>query len=329
LEGGREMKRTVVVLILVCIGIVLGYAPLSAKEKYPARGINMLIPWPPGGMTDISGRIFANELSKNLNVAISPVNKPGAAGTVCLTAAYNAKKNGYTTMFASLGAFIGAAKLGVPFDPVKVFIPIALANYSSYGIFVRSDSPFKTYDDLMAKAKTKPEAVSMGCSVGGDAHFNLEIFQKATGVKFNFVPFGGGGKSTPAVLGGHVEAAMTLLPSLIPYVQAGKLRILAQIAEKRNKNIPDVPTLRERGFTETFIEKNWNGLFVPAGVPDYVIKSLASASEKAMQSQDLIDKMEKTGNTVEYMGHEEFWERIKTDYKLVQDLVEKLGLKKK
>ena len=324
------MRKTAIISLVVCFSAVLLSTAVFSMDEYPKREIDMVIPWSPGGMTDISGRIFVQELTKVLKVPVTPMNRAGAGGTIGPAHVHNSRKDGYTLLFASLGNVIGANKVeNVPYDPVKDFVAITMVCYSTYGIFVRPDSPYKELEDLIGQVKKQPESVSMAVTVGGDAHFNIDILQKSADINFNIVPYGGGGKSAPAVMGGHVDAGMTLLPSLIHLVKAGKLKILAQTGDQRSKYLPDVPTLKEKGFTQPFIDKNWNGLFAPAGVPHYVVDTLAAASKEAMKSEKMLKRLDETGNAVQYMGPEEFQKTVESDNRIIRELVEKLGLKKK
>jgi tripartite-type tricarboxylate transporter receptor subunit TctC len=324
------MRRNAIVVLSLCLGFVLISGAVHGQGTYPERNIEVVIPWNPGGVSDVTGRIFINELSKILNVSIIPVNKPGAGGTLGVAFSHNAKKDGYTLLYGSVGHLMGAASLEkVPFDPLNDFIPIAMICNANYSLFVKGDSPFKTYEDLRDKAKKNPKALSIGCVLNGDVHLNIEILQKAAGIEFNIVPFKGGAETATAVIGGHLDSGLTITTNPLSYAKAGTLRILAQTGDRRMKYLPDVPTFKEKGLTQTFLDKNWNGLFAPAGVARQMVDRLVQASEKALQSKELVDNMDKVAYAVDYMGGPEFQRKVETDYRLIENFVTQLGLKGK
>lgn len=332
IEGGgcKEMKTFILSYLLIILVLLSISAPLYAQGKYPEREIEMVIPWNPGGASDITGRIFIDELGKILKVPVIPVNKPGAGGTLGVTYAHKAKKDGYTILFGSVGHLMGAASVeNVIFDPINDFVPIAMICGSNYSVFIKGDSPIKTLEDLIGRAKKSPKSVSIGCALKSDVHLNIVIFQKAAGVEFNIVPFKGGAEATTALVGGHVEAGLNITSNFLQFIKSGDVRILAQIGDRRSKYLPDVPTFKEKGLSQAFIDKNWNGLFVPAGVPKPIMDILAAASEKAVQSTELINRMDKVAYSVEYLGATEFRKKVENDYKLIEAFVKELGLKGK
>lgn len=325
------MTRRFALALLACfIALSCVASDLRAQARYPERGIELIITWAPGGYTDITGRIFAIELARALGVPVTPVNKPGASGTIGAAYVHNAKKDGYTVLYGSTGNEIGSILIdNVPYNFTKDFVPLTVVAATPYGIFVKADSPIRTLRELLDRARKAPKSVAMGAATRGDAHFNLLILQKAAGVEFNFVPFRGGGESVPAVLGGHVDAATTGYASLVPSIKADSLRVLAVTGKSRVKEAPEAPTLREEGFGQTFIDYGWNGVFVPTGVPQHVIDTLRAASEKAIQSRELVANIEKTGNAVQYMTTAEFQKMVRAESDVIEALARDLRIKDK
>lgn len=322
------LKRVIIFAILMSLGLMIESTLSYAQEKYPSRGIELAIPWPPGGSTDIAGRIFANELNKVLRVPITPVNKPGASGTIGATYVYKAKKDGYTLFSGSLGWLLGSITLGgIPYDPLKDFIPITNISTTPHGIFVNKDSPIKTLEDLLDKAKKNPKSIPCGTAgISSDGHFNIEIFQKAAGIEIKHVPFKGVGEVPPALLGGHIEIGIGVASAWLPFVKSGDVRALVITGTSRMKDLPSIATFHERGYKQTFFN-NWVGLFAPVGVPPSVVDTLAQASEKVIKSKEFIDSIEKTGSVVEYVTSAEYLKALEEERKVADTIAKELGLK--
>lgn len=320
-------KWTLAVLVLLTF-LLAGTAPLPA-QGYPNRGIELIIPWPPGGATDITGRIYANELSKILKVNVTSVNKTGASGTVGATYVHQSKKEGYTLLCGSLGWLLASITFkDVIYDPQKNFIPITKVAEGPHWIVVKNDSPIKTLEQLIETAKKNPKTLSLGTSgTSSDGHFNIEILQKAAGMQIKHVPFKGGSDLPPAILGGHIDAAIGIASSWLSFVKAGSIRVLAATGNVRMKALPDVLTLKEMGFKENFLV-NWGGIFAPTGVPGNVISTLAQASEKIVKDKTYIESIEKTGSVVEFMTPEDFTKMIASDRIITGRIADELGLKK-
>lgn len=305
----------------------MGLAPLQAQEKYPSRAIDLVIPYPPGGPSDIGGRVFAESLKRVLKVPITIINKAGGSGMVGSVSVLNARKDGYTLLSGGGAWLISSLVLkDVPFkDPLKDFIPISLIGTTPHGLFVKDESPFKTLEDLIDKAKKNPKTFSFGTSASGDGRFNFEIFASAAGLEFKFVPYNGTAEAIAAMLGGHIDIAVGSMAAIIPFLKARKARVLAINVPTRMKDFPDIPTFKEKGITQTFIP-NWQGLLAPAGVPESVINVLISASDEALKSKDLIDQLAKVDFTVERIGNVEFRNMLENHKKAIKTVVQQLGL---
>jgi tripartite-type tricarboxylate transporter receptor subunit TctC len=264
-------------------------------------------------------------------VPIVAINKTGGSGTIGTTYVSRAKKDGYTLLMGTPPPMVVAPFiLEVPYDPVKDFIPIAYVSMSPGTIFVRSDSPFKTLENLIDMVKKNPKSISCGTAgVATEMFVNLHIFQKAAGIEFNIVSFKGGVETPIAVLGGHLDCGIAVLTNVLPYLQAGSLRSLVIAGPNRRKDFPDVPTFKEKGFTQAYIN-NWIACLVGAGVPQYVIDTLTLSSEKVVKSKKVISALEdKTAATVEYMSPAEFHKMLEDEQKAMKRMTFELGLKLK
>jgi tripartite-type tricarboxylate transporter receptor subunit TctC len=321
-------RKLIVLAILVGSGLLLGTTFLQAQEKYPSRAIEYVIPWPPGGSTDIASRIFANELQKVLKVPVTPVNKGGASATIGGTAVYRAKKDGYTLLGSSLGWLLGSITLeGVPYDPLKDFVHVTKVSTTPHGIYVKSDSPFKTLEDLIDRAKKNPGAVSIGTAgSGSDGHYNIEIFQKAAGVQLKHVPFKGVSEVPAALMGGHVDLGIGVVSAWLSFINSKDVRTLAITGTARLKDLPGVATFQEKGFKQTFLN-NWVGFSAPAGLPQPIMDTLIQASERIVKSKEFIEAVEKTGGVVEFMRSADFQKMMEEERKIGDAVAQDLGLK--
>ena len=323
------MKKFLI-LITACSVLVLGVNTVYGQEKYPQRAIELVVPWAAGGSSDAAGRIISNELSKDLKIPVTVLNKPGGGSVIGATHVHNAAKDGYTLLLGSPGNLIAAAIVeGVPFNFRTDFVPLTVFASNPYVIFVRSDSPFRTLEDLIDKAKKNPGLVSSGTTVNSDTWFNQKMLETAAGVQFNSVPLKGGSEGPPAILGGHIDVSIGILTASLPFARAGQIRFLASTGTTRLKEFPDVPTLKEKGFTQTFIDGNWNGIFVARGTPSHVIDTLISASEKVRQNEGVAANLEKVGNFIDAVSTADFRKRVESEMTVIELISKELGLKGK
>ena len=208
---------------------------------------------------------------------------------------------------------------------LKDFIPIANFHDVPHALCVRKDSPFKSLEDFIEKARKESGAVSVGTpGLGGDSYFNLQVLLKAAKVQIKHVPYKGIGEVPPALLGGHVEVGIGPASAWVPFIKSGDIRTIGITSSM--KDFPGVPTFMERGFKGRYFD-NWAGVFVPAGVPQQVIDVLADACEKMLKSKEFIEATEKTGYVMQYMARAEFLKHLEEDRKVVDLMAKELGIK--
>ena len=321
--------------ILFALSLVLGTFLYSlipsawAQEKYPSRPIELVIAFPAGGFADITGRIFADEMSRVLNVPIAPINKGGAAGSVAATGMLRSPKDGYNLLVNTLGGMVLAPVIlkDVAYDTNRDFYPVALITSAPDGITVRAESPYKTLQDLIGAARKNPGKLSFGTAgTGTGSHFNAQIFAQNAAIKIKHVPFKGGGETIPAVLGGHVDFLIGTAIAFLPHEKAGKLRTLALIGRNKMKALPNTLTTSELGIKGDYLD-SWAGCFVAAGTPRPVIDTLVAAAAKVIKSNDFIARIEKTGGVVQYVPPAEFQAMIERDKNTAVDMAKREGLK--
>ncbi len=305
----KSAKVLLMALAILCLGIV-GPAAARAAESYPTRPIQVIVPFPPGGVADLVGRPFTAALEKLLKQPVVIVNKTGAGGAVGMQALAASKPDGYTLMVAlssiSVMPEVDAMFGRPPVYKLSDFAPIALLSADPTVLVVSAKSPWKTVADFVADAKKRPNEIKYASSgVYGTMHVAMEMFAHAAGIKLRHIPTGGGGPALNALLGGHVDAIAGGPNVSIPHIKAGTLRVLAGWGDKRIPSLPDVPTFKELGYkdVEFYI---WSGFFAPAATPAPIIKVLREATAKAVQAPEFKSAMQKMDTPIAYLDAPEF-----------------------
>jgi tripartite-type tricarboxylate transporter receptor subunit TctC len=283
--------------------------PAMADDPYPNKPISLIAANPPGGASDINARILVEPWSSVLKQPIIVVNRPGAGGAIGAAQVATSKPDGYTLLLALSSVIVSPEAEIVsgrkPLYELNQLEPIALLSSDPMMIVVRADSPYKTMDDLLKAAKEKPNTITYSSSGNfGPIHLSVEMLAFQAGVKFAQIPFGGGGPSMIALLGGQVDFT-TAAPSVAAQqIAAGKVRPLAVSSAKRLAAFPDVPTYKDLGFnTEYYI---WAGLYAPAATPPAVVKTLRESIQKAIANPQYVEAMRKAGILIDYRDTPEF-----------------------
>ena len=280
-----------------------------AQEPYPNRPITLIVPNPPGGSSDANARILADSLTKILKQPVIVNFKPGVGGQIGNAFVANAKPDGYTLLMGLSSIMVSPDAERAQGKPslyeVNQLVPVAMISNDPMVMLVKTDAPWKNLNELMKAAKEKPNAITYSSSGNfGPIHLSVEMLAHAAGAKFLQVPFGGGGPSMLALLGGQVDMT-TAIPSVaIPQIESGKVRPIAVSGPKRIKLLPNVPSYRESGFDAEY--NIWNGLFVPAGTPPAIIDTLSKAIKEAVQSGQIETAMNQRGMIFDYRESNEF-----------------------
>jgi tripartite-type tricarboxylate transporter receptor subunit TctC len=288
-------------------------------DRYPSRPVKILIPFGPGSAMDVTSRILSDSLAKELKGNIVVDYKAGGSGMIGSTAVAQSKPDGYTLLCGSIATHIFGPILSPdkpPYDPVEDFAPIAFAGESPNVVFVNSQSPFKTFEDLLDYAKKNPGKLNCGTiGVGSAAHFILELINMNLGAKIVHVPYKEGtGAISVAVLGGHIDMGIMGASAAIPQVKAGKLRLL--IGTGKVSDAPDTPIFKEKKLPQASIG-TWIGFFAPAKTPKAIQDKLAAAFAKATNAPDNVKRLAKMGFNAEYKPPKEFAELIKSQSEIV------------
>ena len=300
----------------------------AAQDTFPSRPIQMIVPFPPGGVADITGRPTAHVMGKLLKQSVVVQNKPGAGGSVGAALAARAAPDGYTILMAlsSISVLPVADRLQgrTPAYELDQLAPIALVSADPTVLVVREDGPYKTLKDLVDAAKARPGTINYGSSgVYGTLHVAMEIFAGAAGIKLFHIPYQGGGPAVAALLGGQIDALASGPSAAIGQIKAGKMRALAVWGDKRLASLPDVPSMKELGYDATFYI--WSGLFAPAATPQSVMTVLRDAARRTTEDPEFKEAMAKVETPIAYLDAPQFKTFLDRDSERLRTAVERIG----
>lgn len=268
-----------------------------AQADYPNKPIRLIVPFPPGGGTDVYARLIANKLTERLKWVVVVDNKPGAGGNIGVDAAAKSAPDGYTIVIGQTSnlAINPTLYKKLPYDPLKDLTPIVLVADSAMALAVPAQSPYKGLKDLVSAAKQKPGDVTFGFSGNGTvAHLTGVMFQSASGTKFQHVPYKGAAQALTDLMGGSIESYMSSATTLVGHVKGGKLRALAVSGKKRLESMPDVPTIEESGYPQ-FDAVSWFGLLAPAGTPEAIVTRINTEVNKVLALPEVKEKIAAEG----------------------------------
>jgi tripartite-type tricarboxylate transporter receptor subunit TctC len=300
----------------------------GAQSDYPTKPVTMIVPFPPGGVADITARPVAEAMGRYLQQPVVVENKAGAGGGVGMQYVAKARPDGYTVLLAlSSISIIPEADKVLGRDPMyqlAQLVPIARFTADPTVLAVRADSPWKSVKDMLDAARNAPGAIPYGSSGNyGTMHVPMEMLSSASGTRMLHVPYTGAGPAVVALLGGSVDALSTGPSSVMGHVKGGKVRILASWGERRHPALPDVPTLKELGYDAQFSQ--WTGLFVPAGTPEPVIAKLREAAKFAVEDASFKGSLAKVETPIQYLDQPQFRVFWDADAKKLADVVKAIG----
>jgi len=273
-------------------------------QDYPARPVTLIVPWPAGGSTDLAMRALATSTEKYLGQPIVIENRPGAAGTLGATAMVTAKPDGYTITQIPITVFRNPHMTKVGYDPLTdLTYLIGISGYT-FGVVVRSDAPWKTWEDLVAFAKANPGKLTYGTpGANTSLHVTMEDIAQRYGIQWTHVPFKGNADNMQALLGGHINASADAT-GWAPHVEAGKMRLLVTWGGQRTRRWSDVPTLKELGYE--IVSTSPYGIAAPKGLDPKVAKVIHDAFRKGMEDATHMQAMEKFDQDLIYMSADDY-----------------------
>lgn len=319
------IKRT-----FVAIGLAwLALTPASAEE-FPGRPVTWVVPFAPGGITDTTSRVVAEEMSKILGQTVLIDNRAGSGGVVGTEQVARAKPDGYTMIYGTQGTMAANVTLrkSLPYDPLTSFLPVHLVGESPNLFVAFADAPYNSVAEFIAYAKKNPGKVTFSSSgVGTATHLVAELFKTVAGVEMQHVPYRGSAPALNDLIAGRVDVMFDYPVAVGPHVEAGKLKVLATTAPDRLRAYAEVPTMAELGLKE-MTTQSWSSIMVPAGTPAPVVDKLAAAAHAALTSERVRSHFERFGTRPMTQQKAEMIPFIEKEIVRWRDVIERAGLEK-
>lgn len=311
------------IFVLAAIG---SFMTATAQDAYPSRPLKLILPFPPGGGTDILGRQIAEKLGERLRQPVVTENRGGAGGNVGAEAAAHSAPDGYTLVLVAPSLAISPTLYsGLGYDPVKDLQPITLVA-TIPNLLVTQPSMGPTLRDFIAQVKRKPGEYNFGSGGAGTSnHLGGELFNIVAGTKLVHVPYKGVNLAMQDVLAGRIQLVVIGLPAALPHIRSGRLRALAVVSPHRLALLPDVPTAAEAGLPNYDVT-TWYGILTPAGVPRSIVERLNREIVAIMNAPDMKAQLAKQGTEVRTSTPEEFAAYIKSEIAKWADVIHKAGL---
>lgn len=320
----RAFHRYFGAALLGCAA-TLGLAAAGHAQSYPARPIELVVPFAAGGGTDAMARAMSDASRSHLSQPLVVLNKPGAAGAIGLTEVANAKADGYKLALVTADMVI-IPHLNLTKTTYQNFTPIIQLNADPAAITVNANSPYNTVEEFLAAARAKPESIQVGnAGTGSIWHLATAALEDKTGAKFGHIPFNGGNPAVLALLGGHIDAVFVSPAEVIQYVKAGKLKTLAVMADQRVTGFENVPTLKERNVDLSI--GTWRGIAAPKGTPQPVLDQLGKAFRAAAAENSLKRFMAEQNLGYVVADQQTFTALMERDNATFKNLIDKFGLR--
>ena len=298
-------------------------------QAFPAKPVRIIVPFPPGGGSDIVGRIVAQKLGEQLKQQVLIDNRPGAGGSIGAEAGVRAIPDGYTLLLASASEIAMNPHIysRLAYDPVRELVPVAQLGSSPQVIVAHPALPAKTLKELIALARLRPGQINMASSGSGTTnHLAGELFQSTTGVKFTHVPYKGAGPALTDLISGQVQLLFNVLPPVSGFIESGKLRALAVAGPRRLPALPEVPTAIEAGVPG-YVATQWWGIFVPAATPKNIVTRLYGELAEALRAADLASSFERQGIAPGMLTQAQFAEFVVAENARWGKVVQTAGIK--
>ena len=323
----NNFKKIFVIMLVPVLLLGLGsLQSIEAKKDYPAKPLHHIVPYPPGGDTDLTARAWANVAEKFLGQPVVVLNKAGGGGVAGTTFFAKSRPDGYTLMQGACGSNLVSPQVAkTEYDINSYGAVCRIAEYPA-ALVVHVDSPWKSLDDFIRDAKKNPGKLSVG-STGAVAWNTLvtKHWEMQAGLKLKYVHHQGSAPATTALLGRHVDIALLSPQNFVPQVKAGKVRLL--VAGSHLKECPDVPTFSDLGYRGNYT--SWSGVLAPKGTPLSIRKKLSDATQEVMKDPKFIQALKNLSATPSFMGPEEWQKSLEQQYKDLGMVIDEMGFRAK
>ncbi len=291
-------------------GAMIAAPGASWGQAYPARPVRLIVPFPPGGTTDIVARAFVDLLGRELGQQIVVEYKPGAVTNIGTEQAMRATPDGYTLLFGSSVMATNFATGPVPpFDPQKTLTPISQVNTMAYVVCANPAAPFSNVRELLAAARARPGRITLATA---SLEYVAKLLNAQSGVDILHIPYKGGAAAMTDAISGQVDMAAALVPVMLPQLRAGKLKAIGVTSARRSGALPDVPTFLESGESR-YRAEGWYSLHGPAGLPREIVRALSEATRKVLTNPEFVEKQRAIGSDLVFSSPEELAMRLKVD----------------
>jgi len=319
--------RAVAGSVLISIVIVAASIHPGVAEEYPARGTTILVPFAPGGGTDLIARTLAQKLEQRLGKSFVVENRPGAGTTIAAAATAKAEPDGYTLMQATSGTMAMNPTIfkTLPYDPEKDLVPVSLIAGVPFILVVHPSLGVKSIPDLVKVAKERKLSYGSG-GVGAFHHLNAELFSSMLGIKMTHVPYKGENPAIADTIGGQIPIMFGNLPVALPHVQSGKLRALATTTAQRSPLAPEIPTVAEGGMKD-FEMATWYGMLAPAGTPPELVAKIQRDAARVLRDRDTSERLTKMGVDLVLNTPEAFRAYLQSEIARYTSIIKANGLK--
>jgi tripartite-type tricarboxylate transporter receptor subunit TctC len=304
-------------------------ATAGVAHAFPDKAVRVIVPFPPGGATDVVARALAQRLSQQWGQSVLVENRAGAGGNIGADAVAKSPPDGHTLLLASpaevtINQFLYAS---LPYDPARDLAPVAKVASAPLVLVVQSRSPADSVGALLRNIQSRPAGVNYASSgTGGPQHLAGELFRLLSGAKMTHVPYKGGAPAMNDLLGGQVDLFFAGVPPALPHIQSGRLRALAVSTARRSPLLPQVATMAEQGFPAFDIE-NWQGIFVQGGTPPAVVEQIAHAIQKVVSDSAFAEQLQGQGASAAFLAPRPFGEFVQSERQKYSKLVKDSGAK--
>ena len=314
-------------LLLTIAALALAVPAPAAADDYPSKPIRLIVPFSPGGLNDVLGRLMATHLTDKLGKKVVVENRTGAGGVVGSEMLANAAPDGYTVGITSIANALHPALYKLSYPGNKAFAPVGFVASIPNAFAVKLDLPVKTVKEFIALAKSKPGQLQYASGgAGGSLHLAFELFKDMAGIDVLHIPFKGANPAVISVMGGHHDAIIGSMSSIGPHIKSGKIRGLAVTSKQRSPVVPDTPTFAEAGMPQ-YGGGNWIGISAPAGTPAPVIDKLNKAMAEALKMPEVQKVLASRGATSDTMSPAEFAKFVDSETKTWGDVIRSKGIK--